>query len=115
MPSYDRPKRVREILDAANEFNVEDSAAVILAFALFSSDYFDRNERKDDFKNASAEQLAAAFPNISPMPADAKSFVGNSRSLADKLYAGRFGNAGQDDGWKYRQKRIFSYYRKGKL
>ncbi|UEM13817.1 hypothetical protein J4G43_005845 [Bradyrhizobium barranii subsp. barranii] len=96
----DGVNRIADILDAAREFNLNDSVAIILAYALFTSDFFNGY---DQYLNiVSAELIAAMLPNIFPNASDAKPFVGNARSLANKVYSGRFGNVGPDDGWNYR-------------
>ncbi|MCK1548135.1 hypothetical protein IVB11_03510 [Bradyrhizobium sp. 177] len=96
----DGKNRIADILDAAREFGLTESAAIILAYALFTSDFLNGY---DQYLNvASAELIAAVFPSIFPNPSDAKPFLGNARSLANKVYSGRFGNVGPDDGWNYR-------------
>lgn len=96
----DGVNRIADILDAAREFDLKDSAAIILAYALFTSDFFNGY---DQYLNiVSAELIAVMLPNIFPNALDAKPFVGNARSLANKVYSGRFGNVGPDDGWNYR-------------
>jgi predicted chitinase len=92
--------RIRDILNAAADANVQELVPVVLAYALFTSNFFAGIE--EDFRFPSAEQIAAAFPNTFSNPADARPFVGKPSLLANKVYGGRFGNDELDDGWKFR-------------
>ncbi|MEY9635872.1 hypothetical protein ABIF66_004126 [Bradyrhizobium japonicum] len=65
----DGVNRIADILDAAREFNLNDSVAIILAYALFTSDFFNGY---DQYLNiVSAELIAAMLPNIFPNASDA--------------------------------------------
>lgn len=60
-------------------------------------------ERVEEGLNyTSAERLCAIWPKRFPTPASAAPFVRNPRALANKVYGGRLGNSGPDDGWLYR-------------
>ena len=48
------------------------------------------------------ERLCAVWPTRFRTAADAKPYVRNPRGLANKVYGGRLGNVGADDGWLYR-------------
>ncbi|MCK3780472.1 chitinase [Ensifer sesbaniae] len=52
--------------------------------------------------NYSAERLTQVWPSRFPTIASAKPFARNPRKLANKVYGGRMGNTGPDDGWLYR-------------
>ncbi len=52
--------------------------------------------------NYSAERLTEVWPSRFPTIASAKPFARNPRKLANKVYGGRMGNTGPDDGWLYR-------------
>jgi len=49
-----------------------------------------------------AERIRAVWPSRFPTIASAKPYVRNPRALANKVYGGRMGNTGPDDGWLYR-------------
>lgn len=50
----------------------------------------------------SAERLCAVWPRRFPTLESAAPFARNPRALANKVYGGRMGNTGPDDGWRYR-------------
>jgi len=52
--------------------------------------------------NYSAERLMAVWPKRFPTLAAAKPFARNPQLLANKVYGGRMGNKGPNDGWTYR-------------
>lgn len=52
--------------------------------------------------NYSASRAAQVWPSIFPSAAAAAPFAASPRALANRVYGGRLGNKGQDDGWVYR-------------
>lgn len=52
--------------------------------------------------NYSAKRLTEVWPKRFPTIASAKPYASNPRKLANKVYGGRLGNVGPDDGWRYR-------------
>ncbi|MBD9636074.1 hypothetical protein IB277_07175 [Ensifer sp. ENS07] len=52
--------------------------------------------------NYSAKRLTEVWPSRFPTLAAATPYAGNPRRLANKVYGGRLGNTGSDDGWLYR-------------
>lgn len=52
--------------------------------------------------NYSAKRLTEVWPGRFPTIASAKPFANNPRKLANRVYGGRLGNVGDDDGWLYR-------------
>ena len=51
--------------------------------------------------NYSAERLMVVWPSRFKTLEAARDFSHNPRALANKVYGGRMGNAGPDDGWRY--------------
>ena len=52
--------------------------------------------------NYSAQRLMQVWPGRFPTIASAKPYANNPRRLANKVYGGRLGNDGPDDGWLFR-------------
>ena len=52
--------------------------------------------------NYSAKRMTQVWPKRFPTVASAQPYAGNPRALANKVYGGRLGNTGPDDGWLYR-------------
>ncbi|MBT1154389.1 glycoside hydrolase family 19 protein [Aminobacter anthyllidis] len=52
--------------------------------------------------NYSAKRLCAVWPKRFPTLKSAEPYAMNPRALANKVYGGRMGNVGPDDGWRFR-------------
>lgn len=52
--------------------------------------------------NYSAKRLTQVWPSRFPTIAAAAPYANNPRKLANKVYGGRLGNTGPDDGWTFR-------------
>lgn len=52
--------------------------------------------------NYSAQRAHEVWPSKFPTAFAASAFVGNPRVFANRVYGGRMGNTGPDDGWRYR-------------
>lgn len=51
---------------------------------------------------STAARIRAVWPSRFPSVASAEPFVRNPQKLANKVYGGRLGNIGADDGWRFR-------------
>lgn len=58
--------------------------------------------RLEEALSYSADRLCEVWPLRFPTVAAATPFARNPRALANKVYGGRMGNVGPDDGWRYR-------------
>ncbi|WP_018261873.1 hypothetical protein [Methylobacterium sp. WSM2598] len=56
----------------------------------------------ENLNYSSAARIRAVWPSRFPTLASAEPYVRNPRALANKVYGGRLGNTGPDDGWTYR-------------
>lgn len=52
--------------------------------------------------NYSAKRMTQVWPSRFPTVASAKPYANNPQKLANKVYGGRLGNDGPNDGWLYR-------------
>ncbi len=59
-------------------------------------------ERLQENLNYSAQRLMQVWPRRFPTLASAQPYARNPRALANRVYGGRMGNDGPDDGWLYR-------------
>jgi putative chitinase len=57
---------------------------------------------REENLNYSADRLRAVWPRRFPTAASTKGLAHNPRALANRVYGGRMGNDGPDDGWTYR-------------
>ena len=62
----------------------------------------DRLSRMEENLFYSAQRLTVVWPKRFPTLASATPFARNPRALANKVYGGRLGNVGPDDGFAYR-------------
>ena len=61
-----------------------------------------RLSRLEENLNYSADRLRVVWPSRFKTHAEATRYAGNPQALANKVYGGRMGNVGPDDGWRYR-------------
>ncbi len=57
---------------------------------------------EEDLTYTSAARICEVWPKRFPTIDAALPFVRNPRALANKVYGGRLGNTGPDDGWRFR-------------
>jgi putative chitinase len=101
LATADGTKRIADLLGAAQEYRLEDSEAVLLAFVLLQTNYFRSLEEN---LNYSAERLMRVWPNRFRDASQAKPFESVPEKLANWVYANRIGNGDESsgDGWRYR-------------
>lgn len=82
-----------------------------LAQILHESGMLTRLVENLNYTNAS--RIRAVWPSRFKTDQDAAPFVRNAQLLANKVYGGRNGNTGSDDGWKYRGRGLIMVTFKG--
>lgn len=101
LPATQRAEYAPLMEDAFVEFDITTRprlAAVLGQLAVES------NELRvwEENLNYSAKRLCQVWPKRFPSLDAATPFANNPRALANKVYAGRMGNDGPDDGWNFR-------------
>lgn len=101
LPAAQRAEYAPLMEDAFTEFDITTRlrlAAVLGQLAVES------NELKtwEENLNYSAKRLCQVWPKRFPSLDAAAPFANNPHALANKVYAGRMGNTGPEDGWNYR-------------
>lgn len=101
LPAAQRAEYAPLMEAAFTEFDITTRlrlAAVLSQLAVES------NELKswEESLNYSAKRLCQVWPKRFPSIEAATPFSNNPRALANKVYAGRMGNTGPDDGWNFR-------------
>lgn len=91
----------RQIEAIAAKFNINDinSMSHLIGHMAEETAGFTRFEEN---MNYSAARLHAVWPSRFPTVASALPYAHNPQHLANKVYGGRMGNTGPDDGWIYR-------------
>ena len=56
----------------------------------------------ENLNYTSADRIRAVWPSRFPTVGSAAPYVRNPSGLANKVYGGRMGNTGPDDGWRFR-------------
>lgn len=90
-----------DIVKALNEFGLTNP---FLQAAILSIVYKETNFvlGRENMNYNSAQRLAFVFPSYFPDVDSAMPYVKNPQALANKVYGGKYGNTGPDDGWLYR-------------
>lgn len=100
-PSCKNPKQYADALDAAcKEFGILTPRQIrhFMAHLSVESAYF---TRLTENLNYSAKRLTQVWPSRFPTLRDAQPYARNPKALANKVYGGRLGNTGPNDGSLY--------------
>ncbi|HVF42820.1 MAG TPA: hypothetical protein VM936_07410 [Pyrinomonadaceae bacterium] len=101
LPTAQRAEYAPLIEDAFTEFDITTKPRIA---AVLSQLGVESNELKvwEENLNYSAKRLCQVWPKRFPSLDAATPFANNPRALANKVYSGRMGNTGAEDGWNYR-------------
>ena len=92
---------VKEWMDERGQFDTSERRAHLLGQCAHESTGFTR--KVENLKYTSAERIRLVFGKRRfPSLADAHDYVRQPRLLANKVYGGRMGNTGPDDGWRFK-------------
>lgn len=89
------------LLDAAPAALPQEHLAYALATA-FHETGATMQPVTENLNYSTAARIRAVWPSRFPSEAVARPYVLNPQALANKVYGGRMGNLGADDGWTYR-------------
>lgn len=101
LPAAQRAEYAPLMEDAFTEFDITTKPRVA---AVLSQLGVESNELKtwEENLNYSAKRLCQVWPKRFPSLDAAAPFANNPHALANKVYAGRMGNTGPEDGWNFR-------------
>ena len=92
---------VKEWMDERGQFDTPERLAHLLGQCAHESTGFTR--KVENLNYTSAERIRTVFGKRRfPSLADAQEYVRQPRLLANKVYGGRMGNTGPDDGWRFK-------------
>ncbi|WP_445505057.1 hypothetical protein [Microvirga sp. G4-2] len=89
------------MLDAAPARFAPEPLAYCLATAFHETDAT-MQPVTENLNYSSVARIRAVWPSRFPSDASARPYVRNPQALANRVYGGRMGNVGADDGWLYR-------------
>ena len=101
LPAAQRAEYAPLMEAAFTEFDITTKPRIA---AVLSQLGVESNELKvwEENLNYSAKRLCQVWPKRFPSLDAATPFANNPRALANKVYSGRMGNTGPEDGWNYR-------------
>lgn len=101
LPAAQRAEYAPLMEAAFTEFDITTKPRIA---AVLSQLGVESNELKtwEENLNYSAKRLCQVWPKRFPSLDAAAPFANNPRALANKVYSGRMGNTGPEDGWNYR-------------
>jgi len=90
------------ILAEAERRGVADEALAYVLATTFHETGGKMQPIEENLNYTSAARIKQVWPSRFPTIASAQPYVRNPQKLANKVYGGRMGNTGPDDGWRYR-------------
>src|SRR5258708_4961538 len=103
MPRADTAKWLAALNDAMREWKIDSAPRMAAFLAQIAHESSDLN-RLDENLRYTAKRLRDVWPKRFPSLKAATPYANNPEKLANRVYAGRLGNADEasGDGWKYR-------------
>ena len=100
-PNSNYTKLAPALNQAANKYGIDTPREIrhFLAHLSVESAYF---TRLTENLNYSAKRLMQVWPSRFPNLSAAAPYANNPKALANKVYGGRLGNSGANDGYTYR-------------
>lgn len=92
----------RAILEEASRRNLPDSQTAYILATAFHETGGKMQPVEENLNYTSAARIKATWPSRFSTITAAQAFVGKPQALANKVYGGRMGNNGANDGWLYR-------------
>lgn len=99
------PARCEEMADLLNTIGAKYGVVTKDVFHEFAANVIQESgefNHKRENMSYSAKRMMAVWPSRFPTLASAQPYDHNPVALANKVYGGRMGNIGPDDGWDFR-------------
>lgn len=87
---------------ACRKYNINTDRRIRHFIAQIAHESLGLTRLSENLNYTTAARIREVWPKRFPTVESARPFVSNPRALANKVYGGRLGNIGPDDGWRYR-------------
>lgn len=94
--------QVEQISESLNKFGIVNPFTQAAIMAIVSKESAFKLGNGENMNYSSASRIRFVWPSLFKTDADAAPYVNNPQALANKVYGGKYGNTGANDGWLYR-------------
>lgn len=93
--------------EACDKYGINTEQRVAAFIAQLAHESMGFSKMEENMHYTTAARIHTVYKKYFPTEESARGYVGNAKKLANRVYAGRYGNRiGTDDGWNYRGRGI---------